>query len=95
MVTASETKIRNLLEMKGFTVVHKGAPDFLCYKLNKARRPENIMFIEAKSGKGNYIYPDQLKWLSTLEHMGAKVMVINSDDIKALEHMLKNLGVVE
>lgn len=42
MVTASETKIRNLLEMKGFTVVHKGAPDFLCYKLNKARRPENI-----------------------------------------------------
>jgi len=53
------------------------------------------MFIEAKSGKGNYIYPDQLKWLSTLEHMGAKVMVINSDDIKALEHMLKNLGVVE
>ena len=93
MVNSSEQKIKSMMEAKGFTVHHNGAPDFLCYKLNKrTRMPENIMFVEVKSGSSR-VSNDQLKWGLVLESLGASINYIRADDPKDVELLLKEATV--
>ena len=85
----SESKIKNMLEAKGYTVLHVGAPDFLCYKFNNKKRvPENIMFVEVKSSTGK-LSDEQLQWALALESISATIEIVNSDSVNDIEYLLK------
>jgi hypothetical protein len=77
-----EQKVKDIYEGYGFTVVHNGAPDFLCFRRNKDILTPNsfagchkdgamsdIVFVEVKNNY-NELRPDQILWRESLERMG-------------------------
>jgi len=49
-LSKAENKIRTILEGQGYTVLHRGVPDFLCFRLDKKRLPIDVAFIEVIFG---------------------------------------------
>ena len=49
MVNQSENTVRGWFEQLGFTVIHKGAPDFLVFRRDEYGHMVNIEFIEVKN----------------------------------------------
>ena len=60
----AEAKLREQLERKGWKVLHKGWPDFVCVK------DDNMMFIEVKSYKGQMLKREQHLILTSLAKLG-------------------------
>lgn len=88
MVNSSEKKIKMMLEGKGYTVLHKGSPDFMCYKLHpfKVDR-DKVLFVEVKSGQAR-LTEEQKIYNLILQNLGAKVAIVRSDDPDSIVRML-------
>jgi len=86
-----ESKIRTILEGQGFTVLHRGVPDFLCFRLDKKRLPIDIAFIEVKSKQTPQVNEYQLQYSLVLSQLGLNVIHVMADDVMSIEQMLKRI----
>ena len=61
-----EKIVKEKYEAHGYKVLHKGAPDFLCYQLDEDNEMENIVFVEVKQ---NYkpLTKEQRIWKEALK----------------------------
>jgi len=60
----AEEELREILEVDGWNVVHKGWPDFACV------RDGNMMFVEVKRYKGEMLKKEQHYILTNLARLG-------------------------
>jgi hypothetical protein len=90
-VNKSEQYVKNALQKEGWNVMHKGYPDFLCYKIidNKLK----IQFIEVKSGNSR-LTTDQRKMKEILEKVGLLVSIycIDEQAIKSVNFSCDRCG---
>jgi len=64
------------LGAEGWIVIHGGAPDFLCIKLDKDDNIEAVAFREVKSGV-DVIKFEQFQWGRALQFLGADYDVVS------------------
>jgi hypothetical protein len=90
-VQKSEQYVKNALQLEGWCVMHKGFPDFLCYKIidNKLQ----IKFIEVKSGKDTLTI-DQRKMQEIFKKVGLIVStyIIDEKDIISINFTCSKCG---
>lgn len=67
MVNKSEEIIRKRYEQIGFTVIHKGAPDFLIFQRNERGTMINVLFVEVKNTIYENLTDGQKVWKEALE----------------------------
>lgn len=73
----TELYVKNALQQEGWSVMHKGYPDFLCYKIIDDKL--HIQFIEVKS-ENSRLTVDQRKMKEILTKYGLKVFVYCIDE---------------
>ena len=69
MVNESEEKVRKIYETLGFTVVHRGAPDFLIFKRDNHGHMVNIEFVEVKPNVVTPLTDEQKLWMEALDEL--------------------------
>ena len=87
-MTPAEEKVLKELREQGYSVVHSGAPDFLCFKL-KTNQPNpnqsptlddidisSVCFKEIKFN-GDTLNHEQIIWRDILKKLGLKYQLIN------------------
>lgn len=73
MVNKNELKILRELEEEGWKVLNRGAPDFLCLKINNDKI-KRVKFVEVKAGSDELTY-EQSIYKKVLEKLGGKYEV--------------------
>lgn len=74
----NERKVKEKYEAEGYILIHKGAPDFLCFKYDKENAAmTDIFFIEVKDH--SLMSHEQLLWKCALETIGCDFYVHSSD----------------
>ncbi len=83
MVTKSEEQVIKELKADGYSLVHSGCPDFLCYKIKNVKNPtikdidmSTIKFIEVKYNS-DILHHEQIIWKHILEALGLKYQLIH------------------
>jgi len=61
-----EKEVREKYEKHDFKVIHKGAPDFLCYQTDKDGLMQNITFVEVKQNSSELTVEQKL-WREALK----------------------------
>lgn len=77
-MTEEETKVYNELRKEGYTVLHKGWPDFLAFKDGKLR------FIEVKRSRQYGLSKDQKLMHDYLSLSGFPVEIIDFDSMSPI-----------
>lgn len=81
-MTEFERKIKWHLERRGFTVLKRGWPDFLCF--DDGWRDGRLMCVEVKS-KGDKLTPEQVLMHKMLKNAGIPVYVANEKTYEKLK----------
>lgn len=78
-MNAYESWLKGKLEERGWTVIRKGWPDFLCFQ-GSIERPTDVLAVEAKL-PGDEVWRDQT-WMKTLLNAsGIPTKIIYPQDI--------------
>ena len=87
MSNGNEERVKKSYEENGYTVIHSGAPDFLCFKRGRtiinderivAPSMIEIIFVEVKSRRDK-LSKNQLLWKEALTRMQYHYVVEKSD----------------
>ena len=82
-MTPKELEVKEHLESLGYTVLHKGAPDFLCYRTDKQGYPiGEYVFVEVKSNNAPLHTREQMIWMGALLGIGAKYKLMMAEDLE-------------
>lgn len=85
-----ERIIDNTLSGLGYTVLHTGAPDFLCFYGDPRKGlVKNIVFIEVKSDKAPEPTEEQWIWILVLKQIGCNVVLFNPNDNVSYKQVVK------
>jgi hypothetical protein len=82
MANSLETRVRKILERRGFTVLQNGWPDFLCYKIESFDNTSQAFCVEAKDGCG-VVSESQRHSHEVLKWLGIPVYVVRREDMLA------------
>lgn len=82
-MTPAEEKILKELREQGYSVVHSGCPDFLCFKTKDVPNPQlddidigSVRFIEVKFN-GDVLRHEQIIWKHILKKLGLDYKLIH------------------
>ena len=90
VIQRSELKVKDILEEKGYTVIHQGAPDFLCFKRNeKTNLMEEILFVEVKSDECKWLRQEQIIWQEALMMIDENKYMCTTPDMIEESFLLK------